>query len=119
MNTKASVKSWFDKWEEGDFINLPISDIFTHTSPFGIIEGKEAYLHVVNENRDKFLGYKFEIQDEIYLDNKACVRYKASQNDFDLEVSEWYYIQDNLIDRIIAHYHIGEIKNDRKLKNEN
>ncbi|KAA3614994.1 MAG: nuclear transport factor 2 family protein [Calditrichaeota bacterium] len=115
--TQNLVKVWFDKWEDGDFLNLPVSEKFKHTSPFGTTEGKENYISLVQENKDKFLGYSFEIHDEIYSEKKACVRYTAKQGDFALNVSEWYYINNDLIEEIIAHYHIGEIREDRKLDN--
>ncbi|MDN5215159.1 nuclear transport factor 2 family protein [Fulvivirgaceae bacterium BMA12] len=112
------VKQWFDKWDQGDFHHLPISDNFKHTSPFGTIEGKKAYIDLVQENKDKFLGYTFEIHDEIYENDSACVRYTARQGeDFKLDVSEWYYAEDNLIRNIMAYYHIGEIREERKIKN--
>ncbi len=117
MDVPKLIKKWFDKWQDGDFLELPISENFTHTSPFATIEGKEQYINLVKENKDKFLGYRFDILDEIYDQNKACVRYTAIQGDFTLEVSEWYYIKDNLIEKIIAYYHIGEIREERKLKN--
>ena len=115
MQIKSLVQQWFQKWKEGDFYNLPISEYFKHTSPFGTIDGKEAYLKLVEANKEKFLGHRFEIQDEIYKSKKACVRYTAIQGDFRLDVSEWYYFKDNLISEIISHYHIGEIREDRKL----
>lgn len=118
MDSKELVKKWFKKWEEGDFYNLPVSESFKHTSPFGTIDGKDAYLKLVEANKDKFLGHRFVIQDEIYEENKACVRYTAIQEDFNLDVSEWYYIKDNLIELIVAYYHIGEIREDRKLSNQ-
>ncbi len=112
------VKQWFDRWTNGDFYNLPISNNFKHISPFGMIQGKKAYLEVVLENKDKFLGYTFEIHDAIYRTNNACVRYTVRQGkDFSLDVSEWYYSKDNLIDKIVAYYHIGEIRDDRKIEN--
>lgn len=61
------------------------------------------------------MGYTFEIHDEIYKEDKACVRYTAVQRDFRLDVSEWYYIKNNLIEEIIAHYYIGAIREDRDL----
>jgi len=118
MDLKSLVKLWFEKWDKGDFINLPISENFKHTSPFGTINGKKAYIDLVQKNQDKFLGYVFEIHDAIYEKDKACVCYTAKQGkDFSLDVSEWYYIKDNLIGEIIAYYHIGEIKEERKLEN--
>ena len=116
MKAKALVKKWFNKWNDGDFINLPISENFKHTSPFGTTDGKEEYIDLVQKNQDKFLGYVFDIHDGIYEGNRACVRYTAKQgNDFTLDVSEWYYIKDDLIEEIIAYYHIGEIREERKL----
>lgn len=119
MDTKALVDLWFKKWDEGDFHNLPVSDNFRHTSPFGTIEGKKAYIDLVEQNKDKFLGYVFEIHDAIYEGDRACVRYTAKQGTtFSLDVSEWYYVRNGLIEEIIAYYHIGEIREDRKLEGQ-
>ena len=118
MTTKELINDWFEKWEKGDFMNIPISEDFSHASPFGTIDGKESYLSIVKENQDKFLGYRFEIEDALFDRGKACVRYKAIQGDFKLDVSEWYYIRDNQIEKIISHYHIGEIRDERKLSGD-
>ena len=112
---KELVNKWFEKWEEGDFLDLPISENFKHTSPFGTINGKKQYISLVEANKDKFLGYRFEIHDEIYDIDKACVRYTATQGDFVLDVSEWYLMKNNLIEAIVSYYHIGEIRDERKL----
>ncbi|MBW2938240.1 nuclear transport factor 2 family protein [Aureisphaera sp. CAU 1614] len=111
------IQQWFALWERGDFLSLPISDDFVHTSPFGTITGKKAYLDLVQNNKDKFLGYTFTLHDAIYGKHHGCVRYTAKQGDsFSLDVSEWYYSKDNLIQKIVAYYHIGDIREERKLK---
>ncbi len=115
MKTHELINEWFTKWESGDFLNLPISENFKHTSPFGIIEGKTDYLDIVSDNRDKFLGYSFIIHDILVDEKKACTRYTAVQNDFSLDVSEWYIVSENLIEEIVAYYHIGEIRKERQL----
>lgn len=114
-NIKQLIHLWFTIWESGNYLELPISNDFCHTSPFGTIEGKENYIDLIKANEDKFLGYKFQLLDEIYYEFKACVRYSCTQNDFELEVSEWYEIKDSLISKIIAYYHIGDIREDREL----
>ena len=116
MNSKQLVKQWFAKWTDGDFLNLPISENFKHTSPFGTITGKQTYLDLVKKNMDKFLGYTFTIHDGIYENQRACVRYTARQGeDFSLDVSEWYYFSENLLEEIVAYYHIGEVQEERRL----
>ncbi len=116
MDRKALIQDWFAKWESGDYLHLPVTDDFCHTSPFGTIEGKKAYLDLVKANEDKFLGQQFEIHDIICHADIACARYTARQGEtFSLEVSEWYYFKENLIEKIIAYYHIGDIREERKL----
>lgn len=118
MEIKALVSTWFEKWETGDYLNIPVSDDFRHTSPYGTIDGKEAYLNLIEANKEKFLNNLIKIEDEIYEGERACVRYTVSQGDFSMEVSEWLYKGDDLIKEIIAYYNIeGEISEDRKLSN--
>jgi hypothetical protein len=115
MTTQELIRKWFECRGSGDHINIPVTESFGHTSPLGTIHGKKEYLDQVNRNKDKFLGYRFMIIDEIIENNKATVRNTAFHGEFKLDVSEWYYIKDGLIDEIIAYYHIGEIRDDRKL----
>ncbi len=115
MEMKILVRKWFDKWEAGDIYRLPVSENFRHTSPFGTINGKQNYISLVEANKDKFLGYRFEIHDEIYNRDKACVRYTAIQGEFTLDVSEWYYAKNDSIEEIMSYYHIGEIRYERRL----
>ena len=118
MTSKELVKKWFSIWENGDFRNIPVSDNFKHTSPYGTIESKKSYLELVAANEDKFLGNQFEILDEIFETDRACVRYIVSKGDFSMAVSEWHFIKDGCIEEIVAYYNIeGAINEDRKLKN--
>ena len=87
MNIQSLIQKWFQCWNDGDFLNIPVSNNFKHTSPFGTIYGKEAYLQLVEDNRDRFLGYQFQIHDGIYQENIACVRYTGTQGDFSLDVT--------------------------------
>ena len=117
MQSKKLVEEWFRLWRTGDFNLLPISEDFTHISPFGTITGKHAYLNLVKQNKDKFLGYAFDIHDAIFESQKACIRYTARQGkEFSLDVSEWHYLKNDQIHQVIAHYHIGEVREDRALE---
>ena len=118
MKTKDLAAQWFDIWKKGNFEDLPLAEDFSHTSPYGTIDGRQAYMDLVNANREKFLGHEFIIHDTIYQEEKACVMYTARQEDFELEVTEWHYVKNNLIKKIVAYYNIpGEIRDDRKLEN--
>ena len=116
MKAKELVARWFKVWESGEFENIPVTEDFKHTSPYGSIDGKSAYLNIVKANKEKFLGHRFEIHEALYVQHTACVRYTGIKDNFSLDVSEWYYFQDGLIKEIVAYYNIeGEIREDRKL----
>ncbi len=74
VDLQELVGLWFEKWEEGDYHAIPVTEAFTHTSPFGTIDGKPTYLSLVDANEDQFLGYTFEIHDALYGAGTACAR---------------------------------------------
>jgi hypothetical protein len=106
MTTEALVHTWFKIWEDGNFEDLPISDDFTHISPYGNITRKANYLNLVTANKDQFLGHTFELLDTIFQENKACIRYIAHHKDSKLEVTEWHYINNEKINKVVAYYNI-------------
>lgn len=116
MKIKELVQKWFQAWDEEDYKSIPVSEDFKHTSPYGTIDGKMAYLELVEANKDKFLNNRIDLHDEIYQQNKACVRYTIVNKDFTMEVSEWLYEANGQIIEIISYYNIeGEINEERKL----
>lgn len=118
MEARILSMKWFELWESGNFMELPITEDFIHISPYGIIEGKDAYISLIEANKDKFLGHRFEIHDSLYGDDNSCIQYTAIQDNFRLEVTEWHYFKQGLIHKIKAYYNIpGEIREDRKLEN--
>ncbi|NNC96269.1 MAG: nuclear transport factor 2 family protein [Chitinophagales bacterium] len=54
MSIEELVKRWFNKWENGDFHDLPITESFKHTSPFGVIEGRKQYVALVDQLSENF-----------------------------------------------------------------
>lgn len=106
LKTSAIIRKWFEAWESGNYRDIPVTDDFRHTSPYGTIVGKNAYLDLVAANEDKFLGHTFQIHDALYGETTACVRYTGKREDLSLDVSEWYTIEGNKIREIISYYNI-------------
>lgn len=102
------VDKWFNLWETGDFMALPLADTFSHTSPYGTVNGKEAYLQLADKNRKMFLGNTFEIHDTLFSGNIACVRYTMYSKTGRLKVSEWFYAKGGLINKIVSYYNLKE-----------
>ncbi len=114
--TKQLIEEWFARWADGRFEALPLADDFTHTSPFGVMKGKKTYMDIVEANRDKFLDKKIVVHNVLAEGNKGCVRYTMHAETFSQEVSEWFWVENDLIKDIISYYNVGEIGEDRKLK---
>lgn len=111
---KELIEAWFKKWDSGDFLNQPITADFSHTSPFGTIEVKKNIWPWSGPLKINSWVI-FSRYMTLFSENNACVRYSAIQGVFTLDVSEWYYLNNGLIERIVAYYHIGEIRGDRQL----
>ncbi len=104
---KQLVETWFASWEAGDVQEIPVDPDFRHVSPYGTIEGRDAYLSLVEANLDSFLGHRFEIRDALYESDRACVRYTTSKGDWSMEVAEWFYLGHDRIGEIVSYYNVG------------
>ncbi len=108
MTARELLIKWFDCWEAGDIDELPIADAFRHQSPYGVIDGKAAYMALINENKEQFLNHRFILHDIVSEDGRACVRYTAVQGSFRMEVTEWHYVENDLIVEVFSYYDIKE-----------
>jgi len=108
MTIQELVTTWFDLWTTGDFEKLPLAEDFTHTSPYGIVEGREVYLNLARANKEAFAGNTFDIHETMFDENRGCIRYTMKSSTGTLEVSEWIYESNGLISKIIAYYNLQE-----------
>ena len=113
-NIDPVVAKWIACWQSGDIDNLPITDDFKHSSPFGTIDGKKRYLEIVNKNKKDFLGNTLTIVNQIKQGNNVCVQFEQKNANTGLEmlVCEWYQLDGDNIKEIQSFYNIGnaEIK---------
>lgn len=108
------VEKWISCWETGNIDELPITDDFKHSSPFGIIKTKQRYLEVVEKNRKDFLGNQLTFIKQIKENNRVCVQFEQKNTNTGLEmlVCEWYVLEGDKIKEINSFYNVGnaEIK---------
>ncbi|HSM32245.1 MAG TPA: nuclear transport factor 2 family protein [Woeseiaceae bacterium] len=107
----APVARWFACWNTGPIDDLPITDDFRHTSPFGTIESRARYLEIVNRNRDQFLGNRLAVLRQIVDGNDVCVQFRQTRDDdpdFEMTVREWYVLDGDRIREIESFYNIGD-----------
>lgn len=105
------VARWFACWNSGNVDDLPITDDFCHTSPFGKIETKARYLDIVRKNEESFLGNELTVLKQIVGKTDVCVKFRQTREDdptFEMIVCEWYVLEGDRIREIESFYNIGD-----------
>jgi hypothetical protein len=102
--SRQLVDSWFGAFQERDISMLQLADDFVHSSPFGEIEGREAYLELVAGNPEAFFGPELEVLDVIEDRDKYAVRYLVNGN----PACDCIYTKGDKITKIHSYYHHGE-----------
>lgn len=103
MNRKV-VDAWLDAFREKDISKLELTEDFVHTSPFGVIRGRKAYLDMVSENPEAFFSPVLKTLDVIEGDDKFAVRYLVNKN----PACDCIYVRDGQISEIYSYYHVGK-----------
>ena len=99
------VDRWFNAFRNRDISTLErdLAEDFVHTSPFGEIKGKDAYLELVRTNAEAFFNHTINILDVFDCGDKIAVRYIVDE----MPVCECHYVEDGKISKIYAYYHFG------------
>lgn len=97
------ANAWFAAFRERRIESAPLAGDFVHTSPFGAIEGRSAYLDLVRANQEAFYGPTIEIVDVVEQPTVAVVRYLVDGN----PATDWIYSDDGEITAIYSYYHVG------------
>lgn len=98
------VDGWFEAFREKDISKLELAEDFVHTSPYGEISGREAYLRLVRDNSEAFFSPTIEILDVFECGDKFAVRYRVDG----MPACDCIYVRGGQISRIYSYYHIGD-----------
>ena len=98
------VDLWFEAFRTKDISKLKLAEDFVHSSPFGEIKSRTAYLDLVKGNEEAFFSPVIEILDVIEGGDKFAVRYLVNGN----PACDCIYVRDDQIAKIYSYYHLGE-----------
>lgn len=100
------VEAWFKAFRDKDISQLErlLTEDFVHTSPFGEIKPRQAYLDLVRANPEAFFSPIIEILDIFDCGDKVAVRYLVNKN----PACDCIYAHDGQIEQIFSYYHYGE-----------
>jgi ketosteroid isomerase-like protein len=105
MSTQLA-EAWFAAFRGKDIAELErlLTEDFAHTSPFGEIKPRQAYLDLVRANPQAFFSPVIELQDIFDCGDKVAVRYLVN----DSPACDCIYARDGQIAEIFSYYHYGE-----------
>lgn len=86
------------------YLEVNLAEDFVHTSPYGVVKGREAYLGMVRENPEAFFSPVIDILDVIEGSNSFAVRYLVNDN----PACDCIYVRDGQISEIFSYYHVGK-----------
>lgn len=106
MEPLEIVKLYLKGIVKNDFENLPLHDHLRHESPYGVIEGKRAFIEacktMVADTSDIL------IKKELVQGDKICVAYDAVTPSRHFSITEWFTIEGDKISSIQAFFDSSE-----------
>ena len=103
MNREIA-ESWLGAFQARDLSLLQLAEDFLHTSPFGEVHGREAYLNLVSGNEEAFFANSIEVIDFVEGGDRFVVRYTVG----DMAACDWIYVRDGKISEVFSYYHFGD-----------
>ncbi len=104
MDNRQIAESWLQAFRQRDLAGLALAEDFVHSSPYGEIHGRQAYLDLVRQNEDAFFSSTIQVQDLFGSGEKYTVRYLVNEN----PACDCIYLREGRIWKIFSYYHLGE-----------
>lgn len=104
--SSSPLDAWFGAFREKDISALDnlLAEDFVHSSPFGEIKGRQAYLDLVRSNEEAFFSPVIEILDVLECGEKFAARYLMNGT----PACDCIYVRHGQISKIYSYYHLGE-----------
>lgn len=97
-------RQWILVWNDGDPADLPLADDFQHTSPYGVLEGREHYLATVVPMARKNVA-KLTIEDVIVSGDRSAVRYHVTHpSGGTMQACDWLTFVDGKLAQVRSYY---------------
>ncbi len=97
------ARVWIECWNEGTPDQIPLADTFTHTSPFGRLEGRDFYLDWM-QNTTGGSTAKLTILRVMGKGNEAVIHFEMQTPDGPVSVCDWVVVEDGRIVAIDSFY---------------
>lgn len=100
---ESPARSWLRAWDTGDLSLLRLAPHFVHTSPFGRIEGAEAYLRIVEPMSRKSV-LRITVKDVIEEEGRAAITYDLETPAGTVEACDGVFVENGRIREVNVYY---------------
>jgi hypothetical protein len=102
---------WIEAWVrmDMDWLRERLAPDFTHTSPFGRLSGRDAYLATVEPMARKSV-MELEVREVIASGSRAAVWFVNRTPNGDVETCDWVRVEDDTIKEIRSFYDSAPIR---------
>ena len=97
------ARAWIDGWNAGKPEAIPLATDFSHTSPLGVIKGREKYLAQVKPMAAKNV-ISLRIVNIVSGDDEAAVWYEVTTPNGLLQACDWVRTENEVIVAITSFY---------------
>ena len=97
------AKVWIERWSEGAPDLIPLAENFTHTSPFGHVEGRQTYLDWVKPMAARNVT-ELRIRRTLSSSNEATIHFEMQTPKGPIQVCDWIVVEDGQTTEIHSFY---------------
>lgn len=109
QDASTLARVWIDSWNQGTPEKIPLSANFTHTSPFGVVNGKQAYLDWVKPMAQTHL-IEHRILRVLSDGNQATIHFEMRTPVGPIEVCDWLRVERGEIIEVQSFYDATELR---------
>ena len=99
----ALARIWIERWNDGTPDLIPLAEEFTHTSPFGRVGGRQAYLDWVKPLAAKNVT-ELRILRVLPGEDAAAIHFEMQTPKGPVECCDWVVVKDGRITEIRSFY---------------
>jgi hypothetical protein len=102
-SVEALARAWIERWNEGAPDLIPLADDFTHTSPFGCVQGRQEYLDWVKPLAKQNVT-ELRVLRTVAGANEAAVHFEMQTPKGLVQVCDWIVVENGEITEIHSFY---------------
>lgn len=104
------ARAWIEGWDAGRPEEIPLASDFTHTSPLGVIQGRDEYLAKIKPMAAQNVT-SLRIVRTLSGDGEAAIWYEVTTPNGSLQACDWVVTEGEVIVAITSFYDATDLPN--------